>query len=476
VQDVATDQRTLVQKIWEMHRVASLGDETDLLLIDRIFLHERTGGRMLQGVAAAGRPVFDAATVYATMDHIIDTHPGRTDQTVFPGGEEFIKTFRAESAWARIPIFDIGDPRQGIVHVIGPELGIALPGSTIVCGDSHTSTVGGIGALAWGIGVTQGEHALSTQCLPVRIPKLMRVELVGGLRPGVAAKDVVLALIGRYGATGGRGHAIEFTGDAARSMSVEGRMTLCNMAVEFGAWTGIVAPDDTAVAFLAKREFAPRGINWDLAVAHWRSLRSDDGAHFDAELSMDCAALAPMVTWGTSSDQVIGIDELIPVPSSSLDQGGLQTVTKALAYMALEPGQPVLGLPIQAAFIGSCTNARIEDLRVAASILRGRHVAPGVRALCVPGSTMVKRQAEAEGLDRIFSAAGFEWRESGCSLCFYAGGESFGDARRVISTTNRNFENRQGPGVRTHLASPATVAASAVAGVIADARKIVDIN
>jgi 3-isopropylmalate/(R)-2-methylmalate dehydratase large subunit len=468
--------RTLIEKVWAMHRIASLGDETDLLLIDRIFLHERSGGRMLQGVAAAGRTVFDPNTVFATLDHIIDTHPGRTDQTLFPGGSEFIRTFRTEAALASVPIFDLDDPRQGIVHVIAPELGIALPGATIVCGDSHTSTVGGIGALAWGIGVTQGEHALTTQCLPVRIPKLMRVELAGTLHPSITAKDVVLALIGRYGAAGGRGHAIEFGGTAARSLPIEGRMTLCNMAVEFGAWTGIVAPDDATFDYLAGREYAPQGAAWEAALGHWRSLKSDERARYDGEMYLDCSSVVPMVTWGTSSDQVIGIDERIPDPSSAIDRTSMQTMTKALTYMALEPGHPVVGLPIQAAFIGSCTNARIDDLRVAANILRGRRVARGVRALCVPGSTMVKRQAEAEGLDRIFTDAGFEWRDSGCSLCFFAGGESFGDARRVISTTNRNFENRQGPGVRSHLASPLTVAASAVAGAIADPRRILDLK
>jgi 3-isopropylmalate/(R)-2-methylmalate dehydratase large subunit len=464
--------QTLIAKLWAAHRVASLGADTDLLLIDRIFLHERSGGRMLQGVAAAGHTVFDPSTVFATLDHIIDTQPGRTDRTLFPGGTEFIQTFRTESKRAGVEVFDLDDLRQGIVHVVAPELGIALPGATVVCGDSHTSTVGGVGALGWGIGVTQGEHALTTQCLPMRIPKSMRVELAGAMRDGISAKDVVLALIGRYGASAGRAHALEFSGAAASKMSIEGRMTLCNMAVEFGAWTGIVAPDETTFTYLEGREFAPRGAAWQSALQYWSSLHSDENAQFDHELYLDCSGLAPMITWGTSSEHVIGIDERVPNPSAAADRQSLQTMNKALAYMALAPGMEILGLPIGAAFIGSCTNARIEDLRAAAAILNGRRVAPGVRALCVPGSTHVRRQAEAEGLDKIFTAAGFEWRESGCSLCFYAGGDSFGDARRVISTTNRNFENRQGPGVRSHLASPATVAASAVAGVIADPRRL----
>jgi 3-isopropylmalate/(R)-2-methylmalate dehydratase large subunit len=312
--------------------------------------------------------------------------------------------------------------------------------------------------------------------LPVRIPKLMRVELTGILPAGVSAKDIVLALIGRYGAGGGLGHAIEFSGAVTRNLPVEGRMTLCNMAVEFGGWTGIVAPDDATFAYVEGREFAPQGTLWDEALRHWRSLHSDPGARFDRELHLDCSAVSPMVTWGTSSDQVIGIDEPVPDGSAATEATQKQTMTRALSYMALTPGRPLLGLPIDAAFIGSCTNARIEDLRAAAKVLRGRRVAHGVRALCVPGSTAVKHQAEAEGLDRIFAAAGFEWRESGCSLCFYAGGETFGDARRVISTTNRNFENRQGPGVRSHLASPATVAASAVAGSIADPRRLQELS
>jgi 3-isopropylmalate/(R)-2-methylmalate dehydratase large subunit len=441
-----------------------------LLHMDRIFLHERSGGRMLQGVSSAGRPVFDPQLVFGTMDHIVDTDPGRTDATKFPGGAEFIQTFRGEAAAAGLRIFDIGDRYQGIVHVIAPELGIALPGMTLVCGDSHTCTIGGIGALAWGIGVTQGEHALSTQCLPVKRPRLMRIRFEGKLTQNVTAKDLILHLIGAHGANGGAGHAVEFTGPVIDAMSCAGRMTLCNMAVEFGAWTGIVAPDQTTLAFLKDRPFAPAGALWDRAAAHWLALRSDEGAAFDSEIVVDCTSLAPQITWGTSSEQVIGVDGIVPDPALAADPGARSSAAKALAYTDVQPGQSLLGLEIDAAFIGSCTNSRIEDLRASAMLLKGHKVAAGVKAICVPGSSQVKAQAEREGLDKIFKAAGFEWRESGCSLCFYSGGDNFAGARRVISSTNRNFENRQGPGVLTHLASPVTVVASAIAGKIADAR------
>jgi 3-isopropylmalate/(R)-2-methylmalate dehydratase large subunit len=358
------------------------------------------------------------------------------------------------------------------VHVISPELGIALPGCTLVCPDSHTCTVGGIGALAWGIGSTEGEHAVATQTLVRPRPKTMFVDFRGRLAPGVTAKDLILALIGRYGAAGGANHAIEFGGEAVRALGVEARLTLCNMAVEFGAWTGLVAPDDTTIEWIAGRPFAPRVEHWDAAVAHWRALASDPDTHWDARLDLDCAGLAPQVTWGTSPAHATGIDGVVPDPAAAPDATARTGFERALAYMDLRPGQPLAGLPIEAAFIGSCTNSRLPDLRAAAELLRGRKVAPGVKALVVPGSTSVKKAAEAEGLDRVFRDAGFEWRESGCSLCFYSGGDSFGAARRVITSTNRNFEGRQGPGVRSHLASPLTVAASAIAGRIADPRAL----
>jgi 3-isopropylmalate/(R)-2-methylmalate dehydratase large subunit len=463
--------QTLIDKIWQLHLVADLGQDTDLIYVDRHFMHERSGGRMLDGVARAGRQVYDTHLTYAVLDHLVDTDSGRTDVTKAPGGTEFISFFREKAQAAGIELIGLDDARQGIVHVIAPELGIALPGMTLVCGDSHTCTMGGIGALAWGIGVTQGEHALSTQCVPLRRPRQMRVWIDGEVSPHVYAKDVILYLIGHAGAAGGQGCAIEFAGDAITAMAPEARMTLCNMAVEFGGWTGIVAPDDKVFDYFRGRSYAPQGDAWDEAVAHWRWLVSDPDAVFDEEIRIDAGAIEPQVTWGTSGEHVTAISTgRVPDPNEVADPSKRDTMRIAQAYMSLAPGDAMQGVPIDAAFIGSCTNARIGDLRAAAALLKDRHVAAGVLAVCVPGSTSVRRQAEAEGLDNIFRAAGFQWREAGCSLCFYAGGDSFGAARRVISTTNRNFQNRQGPGVRTHLASPATVAASALMGKIADPR------
>lgn len=464
--------RTIADKLWAMHTVAELDARTSLLHIDRIFMHDRTGGRMLKGVLDAGRPIHSPRLVFGTMDHIVDTDPGRTDRsTRMKGGLEFIETYRTYARRAGLPLIELDDPRQGIVHVIAPELGIALPGSTIVCGDSHTCTLGGIGALAWGIGVTEGEHVLSTQTLRQPRRSTMRVALHGAVGQAVTAKDLVLALIGKYGAAGGRGHVIEFSGPAVSAMTVAARLTLCNMAVEFGAWTGLVGPDETTFEYLAGRPHAPTGASWDKAVVHWQGLSTDDGALFHTEFELDCADVAPQVTWGTSPEHVTGINGVVPDPASLVDAMARTSMEKAIVYSGLRPGDRLDAVPIEAAFIGSCTNSRIEDLRAAATLLRGRHVAPGITAICVPGSTPVKHAAEAEGLDRVFRDAGFEWRESGCSLCFYAGGDSFGGAMRVVSSTNRNFENRQGPGVRTHLASPVTVAASALAGHLADPRR-----
>jgi 3-isopropylmalate/(R)-2-methylmalate dehydratase large subunit len=460
--------RNIIDKIWDAHAVAEVDGRT-LLHVDRVFLHERTGPAVFAGLAEAGRRPLAPQLVFGTMDHIVDTRPGRGDATPMKGGREFVERFRAGAREHGIRLFDIGDARQGIVHVVSPEQGIALPGCTLVCCDSHTCTVGGLGALAWGIGSSEGEHALATQTLARRRPPTLRVTIDGRLPDGVTAKDMILALIARHGPAGGAGHAVEFGGAAVRALPVEGRLTLCNMAVEFGAWTGLVAPDDVTFEWLHGRPFAPQGALWDAAVAHWRTLASDAGAAFDAEIVFDASLIAPQVSWGTNPGQTVGIDGHAPREPDA-------DAARALAYMGLAPGQALAGTPVDAAFIGSCTNARLSDLRVAAALLAGRRVAPGVTALVVPGSTEVRRQAEAEGLHRVFIDAGFEWRESGCSLCFYCGGDSFDrpgrPARRVISTTNRNFEGRQGPGVRTHLASPATVAASAVAGCIADPRAL----
>lgn len=464
---------TLFEKIWNEHLIAETAGG-GLLLVDRILLHERTGGVALQSLAAAGRRVMAKEQVFATMDHVVDTLPGRNANTKSSYGGPFIEVTRREARAAGIHLFDVDDPRQGIVHVIGPELGIVLPGLTLVCPDSHTGTQGALGALAWGIGSTEAEHALATQTLRVPKPGTMRVLIGGALGRGVTAKDLALHLIGANGAAGGKGLVIEFAGAAVRGLDLEARMTLCNMATEFSAFAAIIAPDEQTFAYLRGRQFAPAGEAFDRAARHWRDLRSDPEARFDEEISMDAGEVQPMVTWGTNPQDALPIDATVPAYSAVADRHSLPAYERALAYMGLEPGRSLHGLPIDGAFIGACTNSRLSDLRRAAAIVKGRKVAPGVRAICVPGSTNVKRLAEAEGLDVIFERSGFEWRESGCSMCFFAGGESFGPKQRVISSTNRNFEGRQGPQTRTHLASPETVAASAIAGCIADARDMAE--
>ena len=461
--------RTLFDKLWSAHEVVRSDDGQSLLAIDRVFLHERTGTLALQALKQAGRTIRHPERAFCVMDHIVDTKPGRPGLTRMPGGAEFITATREAARQAGIRLFDLHDHRQGIVHVISPELGIALPGLTLVCPDSHTCTVGGLGALAWGIGTTEAEHALATGTLRVERPKTLRVRFSGRPDPAITAKDLILALIARHSAMGGLGHALEFSGPAIDALSVEGRMTLCNMAIEFGAWTGMVAPNDDVFEFVSGREFAPRGALWDQALASWRELESDHGAEFDRELELDCWALSPQVSWGTSPEHSIAIDGRVPEPKGA--PGRREAMQRALGYMDLRPGQRMEELRIDAAFIGSCTNARLSDLRAAARLLDGRRVAEHVQAICVPGSTAVRAAAEAEGLHRVFEAAGFEWQESGCAMCFYAGGDGFG-GMRTVSSTNRNFENRQGPGARTHLASPATVAASAVKGRLTDPRKL----
>jgi 3-isopropylmalate/(R)-2-methylmalate dehydratase large subunit len=457
---------SIIDKIWSQHLVSDLGAGTCLVHIDRIMMHDRGGGLTLRKLTESGNPVARPASVFATVDHVVETFPGRTSTTSIPGGETLIRELRSGARRHAVRMLDIDDPGQGIVHVVSPELGIVLPGLTLICNDSHTGTVGGVGALAWGVGTTELEHALATQCLLMEAPRTMRIELVGPPPEGTSAKDLVLHLIGVLGADGGRGRTVEFVGSVVDRMSVQERLTLCNMAVEFSARTAVVAPDDTTTEFLAGTDFAPKGAEWELAVAEWAALRSDAGATYAETASVDCSAVAPQVTWGTSPAHVIAVQDRVPGPSDRLPAAEAE---RALRYMGLTPGQPILGLPIDAAFIGSCTNSRIDDLRAAAAALRGRQAAPGVRAICVPGSGAVKRQAEAEGLDEVFRAAGFSWREPGCSMCFHAGGEGFA-GQRVVTTTNRNFEHRQGAGARSHLASPATVAASAVAGSIADPR------
>ncbi|MFN6934103.1 MAG: 3-isopropylmalate dehydratase large subunit [Tsuneonella sp.] len=450
--------QTLVDRIWDTHRVATTPGGADLIAIDRVFLHERTGASALKRMAETGREMRDPARVFAVTDHIVDTRPGRTDATLMPGGQAFITETREACRAAGITLFDVDSPDQGIVHVISPELGIVLPGITLVAPDSHTCTQGAFGALAWGIGSSEAEHAMVTGTLRMPRPKTMRVTFDGTLGPGVTAKDMALWLIARHGAGGGAGFAVEFAGGAVRALDMEARMTLCNMATEFAAMTGIVAPDEAAFAWLAGRRYAPAAFD----DPHWTTLRSDDKAKFDREIAIDASSIAPMVSWGTSPEQAIPVDGAVP-----------RGPARAHDYIGLDAGQAICGTPVDAAFIGSCTNSRLSDLRRAAAVVRGKRIAPSIRkALVVPGSMAVKRAAEAEGLDKVFEAAGFEWRMSGCSLCFYAGGEGFAPGSRVISSTNRNFEGRQGPGIRTHIASPETVAASALAGVIADPRPL----
>ncbi len=455
---------TLFDKIWDAHRVADAPGGTALIAIDRVFLHERTGAAALKSMAASGRSVADPARVFAMMDHIVDTRANpltglRGDQTLMPGGQAFITETREAAQAAGITLFDVTDRDQGIVHVVSPELGIVLPGLTLVAPDSHTCTQGAFGALAWGIGSSEAEHAMATGVLRLARPQSMRVTFSGALAPGVTAKDMALALIAGHGAGGGAGHAIEFAGEAVAALDMDARMTVCNMATEFAAFTGIIAPDERTFAYLAGRRYAPAAFD----APYWRGLCSDADAVFDREIGFDAGEVSPMVSWGTSPEHCIAIDAPIP-----------QGPARAHEYIGLAAGEALLGTPNDVAFIGSCTNSRLSDLRRAAALVRGKHVVPGIsKALVVPGSSAVKRAAEAEGLDKIFVQAGFEWRESGCSLCFYAGGEGFAPGSRTISSTNRNFEGRQGPGIRTHIASPETVAASALAGCIADPRKAV---
>ncbi|NBC36012.1 3-isopropylmalate dehydratase large subunit [Novosphingobium sp. FSY-8] len=445
-------------KIWDAHVTATTAAGADLVAIDRVFLHERTGASALKSMAASGRPVIDPARVFAVMDHIVDTRPGRGDQTLMQGGQGFITETRAAALAAGITLFDVTDADQGITHVVSPELGIVLPGCTLVAPDSHTCTQGALGALAWGIGSSEAEHAMATGVLRLMRPKTMRVTFTGTLPKGVTAKDMALTLLARHGAGGGAGHAVEFAGPAVEALDIEARMTLCNMATEFAAMAGFVAPDAKTYAYLAGRRYAPAAFD----APYWADLKTDDGAVFDAEIVIDASEIRPMVTWGTSPEHAVPVGAAVP-----------QGPQRAHDYIGLEPGATMAGTPIDVAFIGSCTNARLSDLRRAADILRGRHIAPSIKtALVVPGSMAVKRAAEGEGLDKVFEAAGFEWRMSGCSLCFFAGGESFPAGSRTISSTNRNFEGRQGPGIRTHIASPEVVAASAVMGAITDPRDL----
>jgi 3-isopropylmalate/(R)-2-methylmalate dehydratase large subunit len=462
---------TLFEKIWNSHLVTDLGDGLVLIHIDRHFLQETTSAPAFNGLREKGLKVRNPNLTFATQDHIMSTKPGRKDDT-YPEALEFIEALRRNTKEFGIELFDLDDPRQGIVHVIAPDLGIALPGCTLVCGDSHTSTSGGVGALSWGIGTSEVEHVLATQTIVQRKPKTMRVNFDGTMGRGVSAKDLILYLIGKIGIGAGTGHAVEYAGSAIRTLSIEGRLTICNLSIEFGARSGMVAPDEKTFAYLAGRPFVPTGDVWKAAVDNWRYLQSDPDAGFDREVSIDVNEIKPQVTWGNSPQDVIAIDERVPDPSKILELNRRQSMERALHYMGLKPGMPIEGLKVDVVFIGSCTNSRLSDLEEAARIVRGRKVAKGVRALVVPGSGLIKHAAEEKGLDRIFLDAGFEWREPGCSMCVAVNDDRLDPEKRSVSTSNRNFEGRQGRDSRTHLASPQMAAAAAIAGCITDVRKM----
>ncbi|MGD9997690.1 MAG: 3-isopropylmalate dehydratase large subunit [Ilumatobacteraceae bacterium] len=454
--------RTLPQKVWDRHVVHSAPGEPDLLYIDLHLVHEVTSPQAFDGLRLSGRTVRRPELTVATEDHNVPT--ADIDQPIAdPISAKQVEVLRANTAEFGIVNFPMGDPGQGIVHVIGPEQGRTLPGMTIVCGDSHTATHGAFGALAFGIGTSEVEHVLATQTLPQSRPKWMSVTVEGELRPGVTAKDVVLAIIGRIGTGGGIGHVIEYRGSAIRSLSMEGRMTVCNMSIEAGARAGLIAPDETTFEYLRGRDHAPKGADWDAAVADWRTLQTDDGAAWDKEVVIDASTITPQVTWGTNPGQVAGIDATVPSPDSFDDPTTRETVARALEYMGLEAGTRIRDIGVDTVFIGSCTNSRIEDLRAAAEVLKGRTVRVP-RVMIVPGSHAVKAQAIAEGLPEVFRAAGADWREPGCSMCLAMNPDKLAPNERSASTSNRNFEGRQGRGGRTHLVSPAVAAATAVAG------------
>lgn len=463
--------QTLLDKVWQRHVVRALGDGWALLHVDRHLLHDLSGPPALAEVAQRGLRVRRPELAVATPDHAVSSLPARTGRT-YAGGAELWAALKDRSREAGVRFFDLGEPGQGIVHVMGPELGIVLPGTTVVCGDSHTCTNGGLGALAFGIGSSESTHVLATQTLRQRKPRRLRVRFEGSLPHGATAKDMALHLLGTAGASAGVGYAIEYAGSTVRALDIDERLTLCNLSVELGAKIGMVAPDEHTFEYLAGRPFAPQGPLFERAVADWGTLASDEDASFDREILIDSTQIAPTVTWGTSPDQALAIDGLIPDPADAPDAATRQAWQQALAYMGLVPGQAIAGTPVNWVFIGSCANSRLSDLRAAARIARGRKVARGVTAWVVPGSERVKRDAEAEGLHRVFLDAGFEWRAPGCSMCVAANGERVPAGARSVSTSNRNFVGRQGPGARTHLVSPAMAVAAALAGSIADVRQL----
>jgi 3-isopropylmalate/(R)-2-methylmalate dehydratase large subunit len=464
--------RTLYDKLWDSHVVEAREDGTALLYIDRHLVHEVTSPQAFEGLRMAGRPVRRPAAALAVADHNVPTRqralgiPGIQD----PTSRLQVETLEANIDAFQVPYIPLLDPRQGIVHIVGPEQGFTLPGTTVVCGDSHTSTHGAFGALAFGIGTSEVEHVLATQTLVQKRARNFRIQVRGVLPRGTGAKDLILRIIGEIGMAGGTGCALEFAGEAVRALDMEGRMTLCNMAIEAGARTGLVAPDETTFAYLEGRPMAPAGAQREEALAHWRTLASDPGAAFDRDLVLDVSDLEPQLTWGTNPEEVVGISGHAPDPGEARSPAQVQRIARALDYMGLRPGQALEGLPVDVVFIGSCTNGRISDLREAAAVLRGRRAAAGVRVLVVPGSGLVKAQAEREGLDKVFLAAGCEWREPGCSMCLAMNDDRLEPGQRCASTSNRNFEGRQGRQGRTHLVSPAMAAAAAVRGHLADVR------
>ncbi|BBU30614.1 3-isopropylmalate dehydratase large subunit [Burkholderia sp. THE68] len=463
--------QTLYDKIWKSHRVMSRNDGQDLLYIDRHFIHDVTA-QSFDLLRQRGIKPRSPERIFGTADHYVSSAANDMSAVTDPERRAMIEALQRDAAESSITLFDMDDSRRGIVHVVGPEQGLSLPGMTVVCADSHTSTHGAMGALAFGIGATEVAHVLATQCLWQRKSSNMRVTLDGTPGPGVTAKDLILAVIARIGVAGAAGHVIEYAGSAIAGLSMEGRLTLCNMTIEAGGRAGMIAPDDTTFAYLAQRPYAPKGERWDRAMAHWRKLFTDADATFDREVHIDVAGIAPMVTWGTTPEYACAIDRRVPDPALQADPDLRAAMSRALDYMGLAPNEALEGVAIDRVFIGSCTNGRIEDMRSAAEVARGRHIASGVEAWVVPGSHEVRAQAEAEGLDRVFKEAGFQWRFPGCSMCLATNGDIAAPGQRCASTSNRNFVGRQGPGVRTHLMSPAMAAAAAVTGRLIDVRRL----
>ncbi len=465
-----TAPRTLFDKIWESHLVDRQDDGTCLIYIDRHLVHEVTSPQAFEGLALSGRKVHRPMQTLAVADHNVPT-TDRSQGIADPESRTQVDTLEANGKAFGVRVFGMSDERQGIVHIVGPEQGFTLPGMTIVCGDSHTSTHGAFGSLAFGIGTSEVEHVLATQTLVQAPAKNMRIRVEGKLPKGATAKDIVLKIIATIGTAGGTGYVIEYAGEAIRNLSMEGRMTICNMSIEGGARAGLIAPDETTFAYVKGRPMAPQGADWGKAVAYWKTLVTDEGARFDREIVIDAAEIVPQVTWGTSPEDVVPITGAVPNPEDAADEAKANAMRRSLEYMGLTAGQKIEEVKIDRVFIGSCTNGRIEDLRAAASVAKGRKVDPTVKAMVVPGSGLVKRQAEAEGLDAIFREAGFEWREPGCSMCLAMNADKLEPGERCASTSNRNFEGRQGRGGRTHLVSPEIAAASAITGYLTDVRK-----